>query len=824
MHPGTIVLTLAAVSNFAFCLPVGGPSGKAPDASQEDAIVPRTWLVIDPVDGRGRRPFRPDAVLSAHLLDPGAPVPVEGESLSGESGEGTWSLVEANEKGRVGGRHGYAYTRVESPERRVVLARLAGASTLLVNGRAIGGDIYSYGYGGLPCLLEEGANEVFVNGIRGGFGLTFEPVEPGLLFGSSGFTLPDLVVGEAAGGELGLTVMNATDDWIPRVEVEVRGAEMFLRSKAVLEEGLAPLAVRTVALRLAASDPDFRLAEAGEVELELRLSGHGEVRSRAIKLRVREPRALRKRTYRSSVDGSVQEFAVLPPSEGEHEGPPRLLLSLHGAGVYAPNQAGSYGAKPDFWHVAPTNRSKFGFDWQDWGRIDAYDALEQALRESGVARRHVYLSGHSMGGHGAWHLAANDLDGFAAVAPSAAWQSFDTYGGRPDGELKELWHRADAPSRTVDLVPNLRQLPTFILHGEADDNVRAKEGQDMHALLVEAGASPTLHVEPGKGHWWDGPAGAGADCLDWPGFFELFRSTEIPIDPPMIDFTTVDPGTDSTHHWVRVIQVVEPGRPARVMGELDTQNDSVMLATENIRRLELLGPAAGVAEVEIDVRELRYEAGASLLLDSGHREGEGTYPSWQVAPPAGAKEKTPERMGPMKRGIDRRFVLVVPTGGSEEENDAALARATFDAGTWWYRGNGDAPIVRDKEWLAHAARYRGRNAVLYGNADTNQAWEAAVPESCPVKVGRGSAQLGGDRFEGDALDALFVYPRRGEDETLVIGLGATGPAADRRAIIQALFVSGVGYPDYAIVGPEVLTEGDGGIRAAGFFGPDWQLP
>jgi hypothetical protein len=32
----------------------------------------------------------------------------------------------------------------------------------------------------------------------------------------------------------------------------------------------------------------------------------------------------------------------------------------------------------------------------------------------------------------------------------------------------------------------------------------------------------------------------------------------------------------------------------------------------------------------------------------------------------------------------------------------------------------------------------------------------------------------------------------------------------------------VGYPDYAIVGPDVLSSGDGGVRAAGFFDSAWR--
>lgn len=37
------------------------------------------------------------------------------------------------------------------------------------------------------------------------------------------------------------------------------------------------------------------------------------------------------------------------------------------------------------------------------------------------------------------------------------------------------------------------------------------------------------------------------------------------------------------------------------------------------------------------------------------------------------------------------------------------------------------------------------------------------------------------------------------------------------------FVSGAGFPDCLILGPELPAKGMDGVRAAGFFGQDWQV-
>ena len=96
------------------------------------------------------------------------------------------------------------------------------------------------------------------------------------------------------------------------------------------------------------------------------------------------------RTFRSSVDGSVQPYAVRPAVASEElagaASPPQfngtrqlgLVLSLHGAAVTCESQIDQYEAR-DWAHIiAPTGRRPYGFDWEDWGRIDALEALADA--------------------------------------------------------------------------------------------------------------------------------------------------------------------------------------------------------------------------------------------------------------------------------------------------------------------------------------------------------------------------------------------------------------------------------------------------------------
>lgn len=616
----------------------------APRVDEAGVLRPARWLTLEAVDETGRRPFRPDAVVARFLLDPSAAPPRAGETLIGERGEEqAWTARDARDDGGPGGGVAWAYAALDGDGARVLLLHLAGASTAWVNGEPFVGDVYRFGVDGVPVALRVGRNDVYVTGIRGAFALDFVPVVDALVLSSREVTAPDLVQGASDVGPAGVLALATSTRRIASLRLVCAGDALF-RPLDLTLPGLPPLGVRQLGVPLALREgvrvPDD--ADRWTLPIEVRATfgdagsdvphaanGAAEIAVARfdLVLRVVPPDVPRRVTFVSQIDGSVQFYALRPP-QGAPEADtaprtPHLVLSLHGAGVDALAQARCYAPRPDRWIVAPTNRRPFGFDWQDWGRADAYEALADALPRTGVDRHRVALAGHSMGGHGAWHLAANDADGFSAVAPSAGWMGFDSYGGRPEGELAALWQAADGPSRTLDLIDDLAQMPVFVLHGEADDNVPPSEAELMLSALRDAGAQPLSHFQPGAGHWWDGDASPGTDCLDWPEMVELLAASSIPDDPDALAFTTWGPGVDARHHWVSVEQVLHPGAVAHVEGAWDASG-AASLSTTNVRRLALApraGTRAAVARTRRRGRASRGGAGRRVACVRARRVG-----------------------------------------------------------------------------------------------------------------------------------------------------------------------------------------------------------
>ena len=575
---------------------------------------------------------------------------------------------------------------------------------------------------------------------------------------------------------------------------------------------LVPMSIRKVAFNLEGTGPSAGETAALELRLERKANGGGgleTIDSSTVKLQVRRTGQTYTRTFRSSIDGSVQYYAVVPPLPAPDGGRSGVILTLHGAGVEGLGQARCYSRKPGLYVVAPTNRRPYGFDWEDWGRLDAIEVLELAQKDFDTDRERTYLTGHSMGGHGTWHLGVTFPDRFAAIAPSAGWVSMWSYAGARRAEspsaIDELMGRAMGPSDTVALSRNLSRLGVYILHGDADDNVPVGQARQMRQLLGEFHPDFAYHEQPGEGHWW------GNACVDWPPLIEFLAEHKISRSSAVrkIDFVTASPAVSARAYWLEVEAQQKALLPSKVHVELDQEHRKFRGTTENVARLALDpkrafpdGKATEPFAVELDGQAMS-SSSAGPPAAGGNRTIwlVRTADKWSVsqAPPA-SSAKGPVRQGPFKEAFRNRFVLVYGTKGTAEENAWSLARARFDAETFWYRGNGSADIVPDARFLdpERAAEFRDRNVIVYGHAESNGAWPALLGES-PVQVQRGQVKVGSRAVTGEDLACLFIRPRPGSETASVGAISGSGLIGLRLTERLPYFTSGVAYPDCVLL-------------------------
>jgi hypothetical protein len=389
----------------------------------------------------------------------------------------------------------------------------------------------------------------------------------------------------------------------------------------------------------------------------------------------------------------------------------------------------------------------------------------------------VYLTGHSMGGHGTWNVGVLHPGRFAAVAPSAGWISYQSYAGvaRPTG----VFGRARASSNTLDYVTNLARRGAYIIHGGADPDVPVTEARTMNDTLKGLGYDVAYHEQPGAVHWWDGPTAAGTDCVDWPELFTYLKAHTFDPSELTFTFTTPAPWVSPVHSFVTVRSQADVMADSSVTSA--AAGGTVTLTTRNVRSLV------------IDGKTLRAKGIQKLVLDA--------QPAVDVPDgplPLGPQDgKRPGVHGPLPEVLYRPFCFVYPDQGSELPRRYIAYLLTL----WSQQMNGHACALPLSEVTE----------------DVRQDWNIVYVGVPPASIAAFPKGLGwtatevklGDKSATDALMAL-VFP---EGERLSAAIG-TPDGYEYLLYLHRPFAVYRSMPDWL-----VLTAGGG--SEAGFFSQEW---
>lgn len=158
-----------------------------------------------------------------------------------------------------------------------------------------------------------------------------------------------------------------------------------------------------------------------------------------------------------------------------------LVLFLHGGGeggndLEKVKQHGlpkliEGGKSFPFFVVSPQNPSETQF-WDDQQLIRLVDEIVQSHP---IDESRIYLTGLSRGAFGAWRLAVQNPDRFAAVVPIS--------GGGP-----------------LPYVQRLKHVPIWAFHGQQDTVIPCRESQRLVDELNRVGGNVKLTLYPKAGH------------------------------------------------------------------------------------------------------------------------------------------------------------------------------------------------------------------------------------------------------------------------------------------------------------------------------------
>ena len=132
-----------------------------------------------------------------------------------------------------------------------------------------------------------------------------------------------------------------------------------------------------------------------------------------------------------------------------------------------------------------------------------FGILDELEAQYSVDERREYVTGLSMGGFGTFELLAEQPDRFAAGVPLSAYNN-------------------------LDVVPLIKDIPLWIIHGRNDNIVPVTYSRDIVAALRAAGGDP-LYSELIRGH---GSWNRIYNGLDVPDLYPWLYSQALPVPEP----------------------------------------------------------------------------------------------------------------------------------------------------------------------------------------------------------------------------------------------------------------------------------------------------
>lgn len=733
-------------------------------------------------------------------------------------GEMKWLKVSADTAGRFRSRSfngAYLYLSYHSDIEKKALLNIKGNSAVFVNGVLHAGDPYGSGWMYIPVSLKKGLNEFYLRGQNLTASLLFN--NKPILLNTEDPTLPSIVKGDPNNGLLGaVVVINSTEKELRgyRLKSNLEGNEM-----TTVLPSIPAMSTRKVIFQFNGDG----IAASAKADCKLYLIGADKViDENKVVLETADPVTEKyMNTFISQIDGSLQYYAVAPQTGASKPGS-ALFLSVHGAGVEAIGQARAYQSKQWGNIVAPTNRRPRGFNWEDWGRLDALEVLSIANHKFKPDPRHIYLTGHSMGGHGTWFLGATYPDLWAGIAPCAGYPTLKGYGsadGRiPDSSSSEIGNvllSASNQSDVFKLKNNYRSFGVYILHGDADRTVSVEYARSMKKTLAGFHQDFSYYEYPNGSHWYSN------ESVDWKPIFDYFKWHSKPLDTAVntIDFTTASPGISASYYWAAVHQQTIPLQYSRIQIKRDKNAGRITGSTQNVRLLK------------INLKDFSAGKNISITFDSLNAVNYLTKTAadeiyllkednnWKIVSAPDSSSKGPHRYGTFKEGFNKKMIFVYGTAGSKQENEWSVNKARYDAETWYYRGNGAVDMIADKEYSTRI--YKDRNVIIYGNANTNTAWKLLLKD-CPVQVSRNMIIAGNEKLTGDDLAAYFVWPIKNTSFNTVSVIAGSGIKGMNAALANQYFAGGSGFPDYMIYRLDMLKSGIDEVKIAGYYDHNWK--
>jgi pimeloyl-ACP methyl ester carboxylesterase len=727
----------------------------------------------------------------------------------------------------------YAYTEIQSDSDKYVVATVLGGMNLQVRlnseivyeNRLLRNEVADKDT--LVLHIRKGVNTVLVKAqelVQQFWQMEWKTRTPagGLFVNTTNTIVPDFVVSQAQAGWGQVEVANASDKNLNNVVLEVL-ADGLVRAAKSAATSIEAGAVQRIPVWI---DPKGPAPDAAPGPMRLRVSSGADQFAFDFTPRVRKMTEFFVKTFRSAVDNSVQPYSVWLPRAFDPAATYPLIVLLHGSTVDAWGQnIFSYSPKQWAIEVAPHDRGDNYY--REIGEVDLDEMLAEVAHRYKIDPDGICISGHSMGGYGAWYQATRRPDKYASISAQSA--TTDESSERPDmlragRAQQEAFQKKQLEGWSpITFAENMMYLPVYANHGALDARIPPQQSRQMCARLESFGYKSVYNEVAGQAHWWGSYGGEyGADCVDSPEIDAFLRQHAARVSHPSRVVYVTDSLRYNQAYWVTIDEMDSTGDLARAEASITSAN-KIDLKLTNITqitlRLDGLVPASEPVTVTINGASAFIGLLPSSLSISLRRESDaGDFQLVGSSSAPAGLYKTHQLFGPVADAFNSPFLFVTGTdkSGSDPETITAVRKCAHAlARDWMLRANGIVTIKDDVD--VTTADLGSYNLVVFGNVQTNSIIQR-MNNDIPIKVLGDGISIRGRLISGAGAVMVAPNPLNPRKYVVVVGGGSAGAFQTAGRLCLA------DLPDYVVFDEGAFRGKKLTFIAGGFFDKHWRLP
>ncbi len=491
--------------------------------------------------------------------------------------------------------------------------------------------------------------------------------------------------------------------------------------------------------------------------------------------------------YRSSIDNSVQPYALRLPNGYSRDKKYPLVIQLHGTNfheVLSGSRLNFHGMIGPQW-IEPDlpiiYANAFGGPttfYQGIGEVDILRVIDEIKARFPVDPDRVYLMGHSMGGAGSYRVGLHYPDHFGGISAGdpAMW---------PRAEEGPKWMMPQVAIVTApNLYPNARDVDVFFKNAGAGIQRKSTEFADG---IVEQGGFATTEVFPRMPHSF-------GDQYPFANFVTEVIAHPIKHKPAEVKYYTNTLQFNGAY-WVTIDRLTRHNADSQVTATY--KDGAIRVTTSNIdaltlRTADIPMPTGQTAALMVDGSEVAKTA-LPEIVHLSKQSGQWKLGEWKSGPLV----KHHALQGPIGDAFNDRFLAVYGEG----EGDRDLAIAELDA----VRNpssvldiHGDFPMKPASQVTREDIE--SSNLILFGNAKSN------------AVLKRIAGSLPSGLMDGNSI---FIYPNPENASRYVVVWSARLLSAPDPEIHSGWIMPLNLLPDYLVVK-------DGKVASGGHFDSDWK--